>query len=243
MKGTHLAEWLLCRVTTPAHASARVGDLLELSQTRGTLWFWRAVLSNVAFGGYRFMRAFVLAFSFSQVMAILWDHGGFGNQPDMNSVYTTGMLILAPLCIVPIFLLLRLGWRDAHVHFSLLFGFAGAVSVACYSHQVLRWMFPAVCIVSLVLARTRRVQVPLQSLAQLGFAVAISAGSLILFLVTLISLWAVVFYLFNRPETFFHFAMTLSAHPVHDLINAPACLLIVVSANRMQNAWGTPRTI
>jgi hypothetical protein len=37
--------------------------------------------------------------------------------------------------------------------------------------------------------------------------------------------------------------MTLSAHPVHDLINAPACLLIVVSANRMQNAWGTPRTI
>lgn len=41
-----LAEALLARITGPTRAAAILGDLLELSATRGRLWFWTALRSH-----------------------------------------------------------------------------------------------------------------------------------------------------------------------------------------------------
>jgi hypothetical protein len=237
MRGTHFAEWLLRRVTTDDHAAAQVGDLLELSRSRGSFWFWRAVLSNVVYGGFRFTLAFVSAFAFSQIIAIHWNNGALGNQPDLNSVYTSGMLILVPLLTVPVFLLLRFGWRDAHARFSLLFALLAGGSLLSYPHPIVRWVFPAaaILIASFVLAKGRRDdRIPLQSLAQLGAAVAISFGGLAMYFLALLSLWVVLSYLLSFPETFFRVAVTLSTHPANDLINAFVCFLIVRASERLR---------
>jgi hypothetical protein len=42
MPKTTPAEWLLSRITGTTRAAAIYGDLLELAQTRGPLWFWTA---------------------------------------------------------------------------------------------------------------------------------------------------------------------------------------------------------
>jgi hypothetical protein len=237
MRGTRFAEWLLRRVTTPEHAAAQVGDLLELSRSRGSFWFWRAVLSNVVYGGFRFTLAFLSAFAFSQIIAVLWNHGALGNRPDLNSVYTLGILILGPLWMVPVFLLLRFGWRDAHARFTLLLAFLVAGSWLSFPHPILRWVIPAAgaLIASFVLAKTRRDhRALLQSVAQLGAAVGISLGGLAFFLLSLVCLWAVLSYLLDLPETFFRVSVMLSAHPVNDLINALVCLLIVRASERLR---------
>ena len=237
MRGTRFAEWLLRRVTTPKHAAAQVGDLLEVSRSRGSLWFWRAVLGNVVYGGFRFTVGFLSAFAFSQVIAILWNHGALGNRPDLNSVYTMGILVLGPLLTVPVFLLLRFGWRDAHARFTLLFAFLAVGSWLSYPHPMLRPILPAAAILtaSLVFAKSRRGdRAPLQSLGQLGAAVGISLGGLAVFLLSLLCLWAVLCYLLKLPETFFHVSVMLSAHPVNDLINAFVCFLVVRTAERLR---------
>jgi hypothetical protein len=237
MRGIRFAEWLLRRVATPDDAAAQAGDFLELSRSRGSLWFWRATLSSVAYGGFRFTLAFVSAFAFSQIIAILWNHGALGNQPDRNSVYTSGMLILVPLLTVPAFLLLRFGWRDAHARFSLLFALLAGGSLLSYPHPIVRWIFPAAGILtaSFVLAKVRRDdRILLQSLAQLGAAVGISLGGLAVFLLALLCAWVVLSYLLSFPETFFRVAVTLSTHPVNDVINAFVCFLIVRTSERLR---------
>jgi hypothetical protein len=40
------AHWLLSRATTPDRAEATVGDLLEESESRSDIWFWRSVLQT-----------------------------------------------------------------------------------------------------------------------------------------------------------------------------------------------------
>ncbi|HEY1501072.1 MAG TPA: hypothetical protein VGF88_15960 [Acidobacteriaceae bacterium] len=239
MKGTRIAERLLSCVTTPARAASQVGDLLELSRSRGTLWFWRAVLGNAAHGGVRFMMAFASAFACSQTIAMLWAHGILGNQPDRNSVYTVGLLVLAPICAVPVFLLLRFGWRDDHARFSLLFALVAAISFLCYPHTGFRWTLPAaaVFIASVTLAKgRRRNRIPLQSLAQISYAVAISVSGLVLFFLVLLFLWALMCWWVNLPQAFGVVIATLAGHPVNDLINAMICLVIVRVSERMRSA-------
>ena len=42
MPKTAVPEWLLARFVGPVRATAILGDLLEISTTRGGLWLWAA---------------------------------------------------------------------------------------------------------------------------------------------------------------------------------------------------------
>jgi hypothetical protein len=57
------AEWLLARLTTPTRAAAILGDLLELSATRGRLWFWTAYTRTLIALGWRTPIALVAAYA------------------------------------------------------------------------------------------------------------------------------------------------------------------------------------
>jgi hypothetical protein len=60
----NLAESLLARLTTRTRAAAILGDLLELSATRGRLWFWTTYARTLLSLGWRTApAAFVLAFA------------------------------------------------------------------------------------------------------------------------------------------------------------------------------------
>ena len=62
MKSARFAEFLLRRTTGPDQAAAQIGDLLELSSTHGTFWFWRAVLGTLARGIWRSLLGALLAY-------------------------------------------------------------------------------------------------------------------------------------------------------------------------------------
>ena len=56
-------EWLLARIAGPNRAAAIMGDLVELSSTRGRLWFWTAYARTLISLGWRTGgSAFILAF-------------------------------------------------------------------------------------------------------------------------------------------------------------------------------------
>jgi hypothetical protein len=241
MKGIGFAEWLLRRVSSRENAAALVGDLLEMSRTRGALWFWRSIGSCVVRGGARSVIAFALAFGFSQFMANLWTHGVFGNRADLHSIYTTGMLFMAPLSSVPVFLLLRFGWRDAHARFAVLYASAAVVSLIFLPHPLLRFTLPAVAVTvcGWSLVKADRDWTPLQALAQLSSAVAISLGGLAIYLLTILTLWAVLWRWLQQPEVFHYVAVLLSQHPATDFINAAVCFTMLRASQGLQRKWAT----
>jgi hypothetical protein len=121
-----LAEALLARITGPTRAAAILGDLLELSATRGRLWFWTAYARTLLSLGWRTApAAFLLAFAsmtfiFEPVIrwlvyrrgSHLMDPGLFGNTHlrliSWNfSIVTAQFLVLA----LP-FVLVRFGLRN-----------------------------------------------------------------------------------------------------------------------------------
>jgi hypothetical protein len=44
MNTASIAEWVLSRFTTPERAASIVGDLVESTGRRGTVWFWFSVM-------------------------------------------------------------------------------------------------------------------------------------------------------------------------------------------------------
>jgi len=65
---TTSAEWLLARLTTPTRASAIFGDLVEVSATRGRLWFWFAYARTLIALGWRTLAAFLIAIASVSIM-------------------------------------------------------------------------------------------------------------------------------------------------------------------------------
>jgi hypothetical protein len=63
-------EWLLARLTTPTRATAILGDLLEISATRGRLWFWFAYTRTLIFLGWRIPVALLCAYFFYEWLGI-----------------------------------------------------------------------------------------------------------------------------------------------------------------------------
>jgi hypothetical protein len=63
MRKTSTAEWLLARFTNGDRAAAILGDLTELSATRGRLWFWTAYTRTLVTLGWRAPVALVAAYA------------------------------------------------------------------------------------------------------------------------------------------------------------------------------------
>ena len=61
-------EWLLARVTDQTRAAAIYGDLLELAQTRGPLWFWTAYARTLISLGWRTLAAIVAVVVFTRYL-------------------------------------------------------------------------------------------------------------------------------------------------------------------------------
>lgn len=122
------SEWLLARITDPARAAAILGDLLEMSSTRGRRWFWisylRALISiGWRTGGSAFLLAFVcVRFMFGTVIWWLMNHrnpdlmdaGLFGeNSPHVRMFCWNLSLMMAQfLCFATPFVLIRFGLRN-----------------------------------------------------------------------------------------------------------------------------------
>jgi hypothetical protein len=70
------AEWLLARVAGPdlcaARAAAIYGDLLEISATRGRLWFWTSYIRTLVTLGWRAPVAFLLALASVRSMCLIY---------------------------------------------------------------------------------------------------------------------------------------------------------------------------
>jgi hypothetical protein len=63
---TSPTEWLLARLTTPTRAAAILGDLHELSTTRGRLWFWTTYTRTLISLGWRTPVALAGAYAWSR---------------------------------------------------------------------------------------------------------------------------------------------------------------------------------
>jgi hypothetical protein len=65
MRNVEPTEWLLARFAGRDRASAILGDLLEVSTTRGRVWFWTAYIHTLISLGWRAPVAFLCAYSCS----------------------------------------------------------------------------------------------------------------------------------------------------------------------------------
>jgi hypothetical protein len=72
MDNASIAEWILCRLTSKERAASMVGDLVEIGERKGLLWFWLSLAGVVLSSVWRRPLAFVAAF-----YAGMWAVGGF----------------------------------------------------------------------------------------------------------------------------------------------------------------------
>jgi hypothetical protein len=62
MQAASVVEGILCRVTTPDRATAMVGDLVEIREQRGAVWFWLSAAGVLLTLMWRWPLAFVVSF-------------------------------------------------------------------------------------------------------------------------------------------------------------------------------------
>jgi hypothetical protein len=129
-----IPESVLALFADPTRAAAIMGDLEELSVTRGRLWFWTEYVRTLIVLGWRTSgSAFLLAFAglkivLGQVIRWLIDHrtpslmdaGLFGeNNAHVRIICWNLSLMTAQfLCFVTPFVLIRFGPRDRLTRFA-----------------------------------------------------------------------------------------------------------------------------
>jgi hypothetical protein len=116
------AEWLLSRITTRDRAAAILGDLTELSATRGSLWFWTAYARTLAVLSWRVVVAVVLAMSLYQFLGNTLFHAHMRQAPPGQHL---PMLLIFwfeprfPWFVLP-FAVMLYGLRDRFVHLTAI---------------------------------------------------------------------------------------------------------------------------
>jgi hypothetical protein len=122
-----LPESLLALFTSSDRATAIMGDLEELAQTRGRRWLWTAYLRTLAALGWRTPVAFLAGYAVCQLVASgieFWIlHTSFAWRTAMRSgpFAAMGPLVTAvPLALwfMLSFGLVRYGWRDKFVQLA-----------------------------------------------------------------------------------------------------------------------------
>jgi hypothetical protein len=74
MRRASVAEWILCRFTCRERARTMVGDLVEIGEQKGNLWFWLSLCGIVIALVWKRPLAFIAAF-----YAGSWALGAFAN--------------------------------------------------------------------------------------------------------------------------------------------------------------------
>jgi hypothetical protein len=122
MPKTAPAEWLLGCLTTPDRATAILGDLTELSATRGHLWFWVAYAHTLVILSWRVVVAIVVAMSLYQFLGNTLFHAHMRPAPPGQHV---PMLLIFwfepsfPWFVLP-FAVMLYGLRDRFVHLTAI---------------------------------------------------------------------------------------------------------------------------
>jgi hypothetical protein len=144
-------ERLLARVTDQPRAAAIYGDLLELAQTRGPLWFWTAYTRTLVSLGWRTPAAIVAAIVFTKylrrnIAVLLAPHGNFhplqrGQFGELHSLFivfcwTVSLSVLFCTFIVFPYVAIRFGLRN---RLTYLAGVLFLLAIPIYSF--IPWVF------------------------------------------------------------------------------------------------------
>lgn len=131
------SEWLLARITDPTRAAAILGDLQEMSTTRGRFWFWTAYARTLIALTWRIVLALFVADIGRELifnLASLYFHVAPPTWRTTNGPYllsSMGPLLactMSTLWFVLPFAVVRYGVRDRFV--QLTFAVAVGITVA-----------------------------------------------------------------------------------------------------------------
>jgi hypothetical protein len=136
MRNASIAEWILCRLTRRERAASIVGDLTEIGDRKGVLWFWLSLAGVALSLAWRRPLAFVAA-----LYAGAWTLGEFVTTAD--SIYTLhypvggwndafGPLILTGSTLWAAFLYTAIRYGVLDRTTQLLFIWAGLLTTVIY---------------------------------------------------------------------------------------------------------------
>jgi hypothetical protein len=136
MHNASIAEWILCRLTGKERAVSMVGDLVEIGERKGAVWFWLSLAGVALSLVWRRPPAF-----FGALYAGLWTFGEFINTTDTIYVrhypygfwdHAFGPLIFAgsTLWAMFIYAVIRYGASDRTMQITFIW--AGFVTTVIY---------------------------------------------------------------------------------------------------------------
>jgi hypothetical protein len=191
MRNVAIAEWILCRLISNERAASIVGDLVEIGERKGALWFWLSFAGVVFSSLWRRSLAFIAA-----LYAGTWTFSEFIATADSiySKHYPTGgwNLAFGPLIFtgstvwaVFFYAAIRYGFLDRTM--QLAFVWAGLfTTVICF------WWQPAMLAVCIAAAFF----VVLGSISNSGFRmealavlVSVVGGSAVRFLAIMLAGW------------------------------------------------------
>jgi hypothetical protein len=185
MRTASTAEWILCRVTSKERAASMVGDLMEIQERKGVLWFWLSVASVALSLFWRRPIAFVAAFytgmwTFGRLMMVIYGINAQHRPPEYPWMPVFDVLILAgsTLWAVSLYGAIRYGLQERSA--QLVLAYAGLVTAVIYL-----WWLPAVlaaCIAAALVIATASILKSKLRKESLVVLVAVSIGSAARFL-------------------------------------------------------------
>jgi hypothetical protein len=121
VRSDSLVEWILRRCTSRDRAASVIGDLIELRQQKGLLWFWLSIAGAVIRLLWRPAVALVAAFytnnwAFSIFQMTLWGVHSHHHIPDgARAALLFGILCVtsASLCLILVYAAVRYSTLDA----------------------------------------------------------------------------------------------------------------------------------
>jgi len=120
MHSDRMAEWLLSRWTRRQRAAAIIGDLLEIREQKGALWYWFALAGAVLRLGWRPVVATIAglyagAYAFSFFQMAIWGVQ-VRHTPPADYAWTPAFSVLsgcgAIMCLVLVYASIRYGIHD-----------------------------------------------------------------------------------------------------------------------------------
>jgi hypothetical protein len=129
MQAASVVEAILCWVTTRDRATAIVGDLVEIREQKGTVWFWLSAAGVLLSLVWRWPIAFVASFyagawSFAAFLMATTGINAHHPQPDYPWGLVVEGLVFVGSCAVAlsVFACIRYGLRDRATQMVLAWG-------------------------------------------------------------------------------------------------------------------------
>ncbi len=136
MLNASIAEWVLRRLASPERAASMVGDLVEIGEQRGPLWFWFSLAGVALSLAWRRPLAFV-----ATLYAGVWTFGWFMNTTDTiysqhypqglwNNAFGPLILVGSTLWAAFLYVAIRYGVLDRAA--QMTFVWAGLITAVIY---------------------------------------------------------------------------------------------------------------